>query len=235
MDLNNYDKANYIYMAPTDTGFMPQKLPGPASYPVFNENGQLVKPGEGGGQFNPIKYSDMASQMKNNTFDYAAGNRYQMSQNEIIRYNIEKLGGITSTLDSKKVGKLNDFLEMQDTLLKNELNNIKKNEASSKAGYTTDLLNPDKPPNNPSNPRGEQNSGYGFRKTQTVFGSTGRIGFDPGNLGQTKIHESTYNPQPDLNHKKGSSSRVLPTTFGLSNPPNSRAGQARGFLGMKLN
>jgi len=49
MDLNNYDKANYIYMAPTDAGFMPQKLPGPVSYPVFNENGQLVKPGEAGG------------------------------------------------------------------------------------------------------------------------------------------------------------------------------------------
>lgn len=43
----------------------------------------------------------MASEMKSNKFDYAAGNRYQMSQNEIIRYNIEKLGGITSTLDRK--------------------------------------------------------------------------------------------------------------------------------------
>ena len=88
-------------MAPTETGFAPHRLPGPPKYPMFDETGHLLRPGQAGGEFNPIKFSEMAGQKKANQFDLAAGNRYDMSQNEIIRYNIEKLGGITSTLDSK--------------------------------------------------------------------------------------------------------------------------------------
>lgn len=39
------------------------------------------------------------------------------------------------------------FVEMQNTLLKNELRNIEKNEANQKRGYSNNLANPDlKPP-----------------------------------------------------------------------------------------
>lgn len=68
---------------------------------------------------------------------------------------------------------------MQDTLFKNELRNIKKNETNSKAGYTVDLLNPDKPVVSNPNPRESGQHSYGLRKTEGLFGSTGRIGFEP--------------------------------------------------------
>lgn len=70
---------NSIYMAPTENGFMPHRLPGPPTYPTFDETGHMIKPGERGGQFNPIKFAEMAGQHKSNQFDLAAGNRYQMS------------------------------------------------------------------------------------------------------------------------------------------------------------
>lgn len=101
IDVNNYDKISSIYMAPTNQGMQQQRMPEPPSYPVFDESGRLVRAGERGGQYNPIKYADLNKKMQNNEFNYGGGNRYQMSQNEIIKYNIEKLGGLSTTLDSK--------------------------------------------------------------------------------------------------------------------------------------
>lgn len=72
-----------------------------------------------------------------------------MTQNEIIKYNIEKLGGLNTTLDSKSTLEIVvlTLVEMQNTLLKNELRNIEKNEANQKRGYSNNLANPDlKPP-----------------------------------------------------------------------------------------
>lgn len=103
IDANNYDKISSIYMAHTENGYQPQRLPEPPSYPVFDENGRLIKAGDRGGQYNPIKYADMNTQMNNNQFDYGGGGRYQLSQNEIIRFNIEKLGGLNTTIDSKSL------------------------------------------------------------------------------------------------------------------------------------
>lgn len=115
---------------------------------------------------------------------------------------------------------------MQETLLKNELRNIKKNEANAKSGYTTDLLNPDKLPPAHSNPRETPLAGYGLKKSEGIFGSSGRIAFDSqGGL-------STNNVGP--NFKKGQSAQVLPPNYGLKNPQTSSSDQSRGFLGMKL-
>ena len=105
---DNYDKINEIFMHPGFDGRNPQKLPEKPSYPIFDETGKLVRPGDRGGQYNPLK---KANELRDLEFDQARLYK-QIQNNEIIRYNIEKLGGLETTLDSKKKKKsMKNFLE----------------------------------------------------------------------------------------------------------------------------
>lgn len=99
IDDHNYDKMNEIFMHPGFDSTQPQKFPQPPSYPIFDETGRLLRPGDRGGQYNPIKHTQ---EVKSNEFNVGGGLYHQVKNNEIIRMNIEKLGGLESTLDSNK-------------------------------------------------------------------------------------------------------------------------------------
>lgn len=100
MDKDNYDKMNEVFMHPGFDATHPQKFPQPPNYPIFDEAGKLLRPGDRGGQYNPLKHTQ---EMKNNEFNVGGGLYHQIKNNEIIRMNIEKLGGLESTLDSNKM------------------------------------------------------------------------------------------------------------------------------------
>lgn len=97
IDEQNYDKMNEIFMHPGFDATQPQKFPQPPSYPIFDETGKLLRPGDRGGQYNPLKHMN---EMKNNEFNIGGGLHHQIKNNEIVRLNIEKLGGLESTIDS---------------------------------------------------------------------------------------------------------------------------------------
>ena len=73
-------------------------MPKAPNYPIFDETGKLVTPGTQGGQFNPLKH---ANYLGGAEFNSGGRMMQQLKSNELIRYNIEKLGGLESTLDSK--------------------------------------------------------------------------------------------------------------------------------------
>ena len=118
--------------------------------------------------------------------------------------------------------------------MKNELRNIQANEANLKSGYTTDLVNPDKKPIFPSNSR-DKARGVSVGRTEGVFGSTGRIGFDSTDFNVARPPNTLSATQDLGNFRKGQSSRVLPANYGLNSSSNPKPGLSRGFLGMKMN
>lgn len=123
------------------------------------------------------------------------------------------------------------FLGMQDTLFKNELRNIQKNEAHLTSGNDIDLANPNRPGAAPQNPRDRSSGHIGLRNSTGVFGSSGKIRLGPQNHAGLNMDF-----QSDKNPKKGQSAQVLPPHYGLSKlPGNNKSGQSRGFLGMRLN
>ena len=104
---------------------------------------------------------------------------------------------------------------MQDTLLKNELRNIEKNEANKKNGYSNNIANPDLQPPKPRNPREGIPGVYGNRPNNGIFGATGPIGFDSVNFGQTTRYDFGQEMGPlqgqiDRDYRKGQSSQTLP-------------------------
>lgn len=69
------------------------------SSPVFDEHGKLLLPGNNGGQYDTMRKMEMHY---NRPEFNAGGIQYKrMQDQEVIRMNIEKLGGFEPTLESK--------------------------------------------------------------------------------------------------------------------------------------
>ena len=65
--------------------------------PIFDEFGALIQPGRDGGEYDPLRDFE---NIKKNQFNPAGQMSNTLQNQDIIRYNIEQLGGLQPTINS---------------------------------------------------------------------------------------------------------------------------------------